>query len=153
MNVMGEIRKSSFVTADKPVPDIVSDDGSVMSLSRDALTDQIFCLTQLVQEMSVRLKTLEESRSSTSDSSRLDKPSLNECVVDDTSLKYVLFSREDTNPKGGVHQFDHLEQVYLSDEKKEAIVYAEARVYAWVLVADEVETRRKMKTKLKRLRR
>ena len=64
-----------------------------------------------------------------------------------------MFSKGDTNPKGGVHQSDHLEQVYLSDEKKEANVYAEARVYAWVLVADEVETQRKMKTKLKRLRR
>ena len=70
----------------------------------------------------------------------------------DIAEKYVLFSTGDANPKGGCYSFNHLENVYIVDEKKSAVVHDETLMYAWLMVQNEGKRRRKMKHKLKRLR-
>ena len=144
--------RHAVVNKKNPVSDIVSDDESVMSLSRDTLEDQVAALTQLVTTLSIRLRAFEGStKSQLRKRPTRDGTGISSCR--DVSQKYILFSKGDSNPKGGVHEFHHLEQVYLSDENKEGIVHDETRVYAWVLVDGEIGTRRKVKSKLKRLRR
>lgn len=150
---MGKITK---LPKDAPLEEVVcsiTDDESEMSIVTKDLGTQIALLTKLMQDTNTRLCSLEKQQKSSGawikDNSKLAAtPSHNEVV----SSKYVMFERGDDNPKGGVYQFNHLDNVYLSDENKEAVIHDETRLYGWVLVNGETKTRRKLKHKLKRLK-
>ena len=53
------------------------------------------------------------------------------------SDKYMLFRAKETNPKGGLYTYDHLTQIYLTDEKMEGLIVDETRCYFRVRMRDE----------------
>ena len=153
---MGKIRTSLFYSVSSNTLATVSSDDSDTSNESDNLNNQISQLTQMLKQMNTRLLQLESGKEHSTKKSFI---SVRPVQVKSAGAfgakvreKYVLFGRGDDNPKGGVHEFSHLEKVYLSDENKEAIVQGETRLYAWVLVVDEISPRRKLKEKSKRLR-
>ena len=84
--------------------------------------------------------------------SKCSKSNSQEFTSQSVADKYLLFSAGDVYPKGGIHSFNYLEQVYLIDESKEALVYDETKLYAWIVASDETKKRRKLKSKLKKFR-
>ena len=125
--------------------------------STNELRDSIDVLTAMITQMSVHISDLDkrlvvheltvqidektsikEISANLDDNEELKSSSLKETpAMTDLAQKYILFKSGEINSKGGFYTYDHLQQVYMKDEKVEGVITDETRYYFRVKVDGE----------------
>ena len=139
-------KKRRDFDGDQRTINYISSDEEILNQRNVELEEKVMALTKVIEKMALKIESMDRRFSESSlkhdDSEmRKDKSSTNhkpkskkECVsLDD----YILFSKGDTNPKGGVYTLDHLTKVLLKDEELKGVVTDETQCYYRVRIDGE----------------